>query len=93
MRALQELINRGGEKISPLEVDAALLSVEGVGEAVSFAVPDDTYGEKVGAAVVLKAGADSAQLTDAHIRQQLDGKLSKFKIPEKIFLTDAIPKT
>lgn len=40
-------INRGGEKISPLEVDAALLSVEGVGEAVAFGVADEKFGEKV----------------------------------------------
>ena len=40
-------INRGGEKISPLEVDAALLSVEGVGEAVAFGVEDEKFGEKV----------------------------------------------
>lgn len=44
---LKELINRGGEKISPLEVDAALLSVAGVGEAVAFGVADEKYGEKV----------------------------------------------
>lgn len=44
---LKELINRAGEKISPVEVDAALLSLEGVGEAVSFGVPDEKYGEAV----------------------------------------------
>lgn len=44
---LKELINRAGEKISPLEVDSALLSVDGVGEAVAFGVPDEKYGEKV----------------------------------------------
>ena len=44
---LKELINKGGEKISPLEVDAALLSVEGVAEAVAFGVEDQKYGEKV----------------------------------------------
>lgn len=40
-------INRGGEKISPLEVDAALLSIDGVGEAVAFGVADEKFGEKV----------------------------------------------
>ena len=44
---LKELINRGGEKISPLEVDAAMLSAPGVAEAVSFAAPDSHYGEEV----------------------------------------------
>lgn len=45
--ALTCLVNRAGEKLSPLEIDAALLSVEGVNEAVSFGVPDEMYGEKV----------------------------------------------
>lgn len=53
---LKELINRGGEKISPLEIDAVLLSLEGVGEAVAFGVADELMGEKVWAAVVLKNG-------------------------------------
>lgn len=44
---LKELINKGGEKISPLEVDAALLSLDGVAEAVAFGVADEKYGEKV----------------------------------------------
>ncbi|KDN52589.1 putative PCS60-AMP-binding protein, peroxisomal [Tilletiaria anomala UBC 951] len=87
---IKELINRAGEKISPLEVDAALLAVQGVDEAVSFAVPDKTYGEKVGAAVVLKTGAS---ITEEGIKQGLNGKLSKFKIPEQIFITARIPKT
>jgi len=87
---IKELINRAGEKISPLEIDAALLAIEGVGEAVSFAVPDETYGEKVGAAVVLKSGAS---LSEDQIRKALDGKLSKFKIPEKVYIAQSIPKT
>lgn len=59
---LKELINRAGEKISPLEVDSALLSVEGVGEAVAFGVPDEKYGEKVWAAIVLKAGVKKTEV-------------------------------
>merc|ERR1712060_798323 len=54
---LKELINRGGEKISPLEVDSALLACESVSEAVAFGVPDEKYGEEVYAAVVMKSGA------------------------------------
>ncbi|KAK0539276.1 hypothetical protein OC834_000127 [Tilletia horrida] len=87
---IKELINRGGEKISPLEVDAALLAIEGVGEAVSFAVPDEKYGEKVGAVIVPKKGAT---LEPEQIKKALDGKLSKFKIPENIYISDSIPKT
>ncbi|KAL9940889.1 hypothetical protein V8E36_000377 [Tilletia maclaganii] len=87
---IKELINRGGEKISPLEVDAALLAIEGVGEAVGFAVPDEKYGEKVGAVIVPKKGA---KLDGEQVRKALDGKLSKFKIPEKVYISDSIPKT
>jgi acyl-CoA synthetase (AMP-forming)/AMP-acid ligase II len=53
---IKELINRGGEKLAPLEIDAAILSVEGVAEAVCFGVDDPKYGEVVWAGVVLKPG-------------------------------------
>lgn len=58
---LKELINRSGEKISPLEVDSALLACNGVSEAVSFGVPDKMYGEAVWAAVVPKSGAEVSE--------------------------------
>eukprot|EP00899_Mesostigma_viride_P002288 jgi/Mesvir1/1205/Mv17693-RA.1 len=57
---LKELINRGGEKISPAEVEAAMLSHAGVATAVAFSVPDEVYGEAVGAAVVLRKGAGAS---------------------------------
>lgn len=87
---IKELINRGGEKISPLEVDSALLAINGVKEAVSFAMPDEMYGEIVGAAVVLD---DGAKLDQAAIQNELSEKLIKFKIPQKIWIADSIPKT
>ncbi|EPQ31468.1 uncharacterized protein PFL1_00803 [Pseudozyma flocculosa PF-1] len=87
---IKELINRSGEKISPLEVDGALLAVSGVREAVSFAMPDEMYGEKVGAALILK---DGSGLDEKAVQKALDGKISKFKIPERIWIVDAIPKT
>src|SRR5207253_1298638 len=59
---LKELINRGGEKISPLEVDAALLEHPAVAEAVAFAAPDAKYGEEVHAAVVLRCDAAPAEI-------------------------------
>lgn len=90
---IKELINRGGEKISPLEVDAALLALKDAGvpikEAVSFAMEDATYGQKVGAAVVV--GANS--VTPDAIQKALAGRLSKFKIPERIWIMESIPKT
>ncbi|SNX83447.1 probable PCS60 - AMP-binding protein, peroxisomal [Melanopsichium pennsylvanicum] len=88
---IKELINRSGEKISPLEVDAALLAVEGVKEAVSFAMPDKLYGEKVGAVVILHKEKQS--LSEKQIQSAMQGKLTKFKIPERIWITDVIPKT
>jgi acyl-CoA synthetase (AMP-forming)/AMP-acid ligase II len=87
---LKELINRGGEKISPLEVDAALLSVEGIAEAVCFGVPCEKYGEKVWAAVVLKTGSNKSE---KDLIKGVKEKVSAFKCPERIFLLEAIPKT
>ena len=85
---LKELINRGGEKISPREVDEALLSHPAVAEAVSFSVPDEKYGEEVAAAVVLKTETSPAALT-AHC----EGRLASFKVPKTIYVTREIPRT
>ncbi len=85
---IKELINRGGEKISPLEVDAALLEHPAVAEAVSFAVPDPKYGEEVHAAVVLKGAATPAEL-QAHCLR----RLADFKAPKVIHITTAVPRT
>lgn len=68
--------NSGGEKISPLEVDSALLSVPGVGEAVSFGVPDKMYGEVVWACIVPKAEA-KGKITEKEIISQVATKLAK----------------
>jgi acyl-CoA synthetase (AMP-forming)/AMP-acid ligase II len=85
---LKELINRGGEKISPLEVDAALLEHPAVAEAVCFAVPDAKYGEEVHAAVVLK-GEATAQSLRAFCSQ----RLADFKVPKEIYITQQVPRT
>jgi oxalate---CoA ligase len=85
---LKELINRGGEKISPLEVDAALLEHPAVAEAVSFAAPDAKYGEEVHAAVVLKGAA-----TTAEIQAFCSQRLADFKVPKVIHVTQAVPRT
>jgi acyl-CoA synthetase (AMP-forming)/AMP-acid ligase II len=85
---LKELINRGGEKISPLEVDAVLLEHPAVAEAVSFAVPDPKYGEEVHGAVVLKGEADADGLV-AFCRD----RLADFKVPKRIYITQALPRT
>jgi oxalate---CoA ligase len=85
---LKELINRGGEKISPLEVDAALLEHPAVAEAVCFAAPDAKYGEEVHAAVVLKADA-SPESIQAFCRD----RLADFKVPKVVHITQQVPRT
>jgi acyl-CoA synthetase (AMP-forming)/AMP-acid ligase II len=85
---IKELINRGGEKISPVEVDAALLSHPAVAEAASFGAPDQKYGEEVCAAVILKAQVTASELQD-HCRNQL----ADFKVPKTIHIVSQMPKT
>ncbi|KAJ7739817.1 hypothetical protein B0H16DRAFT_1378701 [Mycena metata] len=86
-----EIINRGGEKISPIEVDAALLGCSPIiREAVCFAVPDALMGQEVEAAIVLAKG----ETMDEAAVQKLAGRvLADFKIPKRIhFIEGAIPK-
>ncbi|BDE06599.1 AMP-dependent synthetase [Vulcanimicrobium alpinum] len=85
---IKELINRGGEKISPVEIDEVLAKHPGVVEAVTFALPDEKYGEDVAAAVIVCDGVTEGELAD-HVRAHL----APFKVPKRFFLTDAIPKT
>lgn len=84
---IKELINRGGEKISPHEVEDALTSHPSVAEAVAYAVPDERYGEQVAAAVVLRGDSDAAEL-----KRHCTERLAQFKVPVTIALLDAIPK-
>ena len=85
---LKELINRGGEKISPLEVDATLLEHPAVAEAVCFAAPDEKYGECVQAAVVLSGDCEQQEIQD-FCRE----RLADFKVPDVIYFTDELPRT
>jgi acyl carrier protein len=85
---LKEIINRGGEKISPREVDEALLDHPAVAQAVTFAVPDRDLGEDVAAAVVL---ADSS-VTEKELRRFASLRLAPFKVPRRIVIVDEIPK-
>ena len=85
---IKELINRGGEKISPREIDEALLTHAAVAEAVCFGIADRVYGEEVAAAVVLSSSATEAELI-AHCR----GSLAEFKCPKVIYIVKAIPRT
>jgi len=86
---LKEIINRGGEKISPREVDEVLLEHPAVAQAVAFAVPDDKLGEEVAAAVVLRPGAQASEL---ELREFAARHLVDFKVPRRLVIVDEIPK-
>jgi len=85
---LKELINRGGEKIGPREIDEVLLSHPAVAEAVCFGVPHPSWGEEVAAAVVL-----TEEVSEAEILAFCKERLAEFKRPKKIYVTSAIPRT
>jgi len=85
---LKEMINRGGEKISPREIDEVLLGHPKVAEAVAFGVPHTAWGEEVAAAVTLKSDATEAELL-AYCKE----RLADFKRPKQIHITTAIPRT
>jgi acyl-CoA synthetase (AMP-forming)/AMP-acid ligase II len=86
---LKELINRGGEKISPREVDEVLLDHPAVAQAVTFAMPHDKLGEEVAAAVVLREGASAEE---RELRDFAARRLADFKVPRKIVFLPEIPK-
>ncbi len=86
---LKEIINRGGEKVSPREVDEALMDHPAVLQVVTFAVPHDMLGEDVAAAVVLR---DGATVSEQELRSFLSTKLAAFKTPRKILFLGEIPK-
>jgi acyl-CoA synthetase (AMP-forming)/AMP-acid ligase II len=86
---IRELINRGGEKISPQEVDEVLLDHPAVAEAVTFAIPHATLGEDVAAAVVLRPHAAA---TPKDIRQFASGRIAEFKVPRQVHIVTQIPK-
>lgn len=86
---LKEQINRGGEKISPLEIDAVLLRHPAIAEAVAFAIPHDKLGEEVGAAVVLATGKEA---TESELRSFVGEHLASFKVPRRILIVDEVPK-
>ena len=86
---LKEIINRGGEKISPLEVDEVLMAHPAVDQAVTFAVPHATLGEEVAVAIVPK---DGEALSQASLRSFAGTRLAAFKVPRQVVILDEIPK-
>jgi acyl-CoA synthetase (AMP-forming)/AMP-acid ligase II/acyl carrier protein len=87
---LKETINRGGEKISPCEIDEALLDHPDVLQAVAFATFHPSLGEDIAAVVVVR---DPIQTTEASIRDYLIGRLATFKMPSHLLIVDDIPKS
>lgn len=86
---LKEMINRGGEKITPREVDEALLEHAAVAEAAAFALPHPTLGNEVAAAVVLRPGMS---LTEDELRSFVAERLAYFKTPRHIAIVSELPK-
>lgn len=102
---IKELINKGGEKISPVELDNVVAQNLAIEEAVSFAIEDEIYGQDIGLAVVLKS---SRTVSEDELRKWIATKVAKYKVPKQvgchnvqsmqvliaqIFFTDIMPKT
>ena len=86
---LKEMINRGGQKIAPAEIDDALMSHPAVAAGSAFAVPHPTLGDEVAAAVVLKPGASAKEQTLSEFLRQ---RLAPYKVPRRFVFVDDIPK-
>lgn len=84
-----DVINRGGEKISPLEIDDALMRHPAVAEAIAFPVPHPRLGQDVAAAVVLRPGMAA---TPVELRRYLQDQVASFKVPRRIVICDQLPK-
>ena len=86
---LKEIINKGGEKISPLEVDNVLMDHPFIDQAVCFGYDDKMLGENIASAIIIKSGETCSENDVLEYAQE---KLAKFKIPKKIFFVEEIPK-
>jgi acyl-CoA synthetase (AMP-forming)/AMP-acid ligase II len=85
-----ELINRGGEKVAPAEVDGVLQTHPAVVEAAAFAVPDARLGEDIVAAVVLREGVT---IRAWELRAWLLERLSPAKVPRRFWMVEGLPRT
>jgi hypothetical protein len=86
---IREIINRGGEKVAPQEVDEVLLDHPAVAEAVTFAVPHASLGEDIASAVVLRP---HSLATPKDIRQFASGRMAEFKVPRQVLILPELPK-
>jgi acetyltransferase-like isoleucine patch superfamily enzyme/acyl carrier protein len=85
---LKEMINRGGEKIAPREIDDVLMLHPAIAQAIAFALPHPTLGEDLAAAIVLKEGL---AVTEREIRHYVAARLADFKVPTRVLIVDRIP--
>jgi long-chain acyl-CoA synthetase len=85
----KDLIIKGGENISPREIEEVIYAHPAVAEASVFGIPDDLYGEQVAAAVVAKP---ARSITEEELKEHIGEYLTKFKVPARIFLLDSLPK-
>ena len=86
---LKEIINRGGEKISPREVDELLMDHPAVAQVVCFGMPHPKLGEEVAAVVVLREGQSA---TERELQDFVGKRVADYKVPKKILFMDEIPK-
>lgn len=86
---LKEQINRGGEKISPLEIDTVLLDHPALAQVVTFGIPHDKLGEEVGVVVVTMPGMT---VTEQEVRDFAATRLAAFKVPRRVLVMDDVPK-
>ncbi len=86
---VKQIINRGGEKVNPQEVDDALLAHPEVDEAATFALKHRTLGEDVGAAIVLRSDAST---NEREILKFLSSRLASFKVPHQLFIQERLPR-
>ncbi|KAL8706781.1 MAG: hypothetical protein Q9201_000207 [Fulgogasparrea decipioides] len=87
---IKEFINKGGEKVSPVEIDNIISQHPAVAEVVAFAIEDDMYGQEVGTAVVLKEGEE---LKARDLQKWARARVAPLKVPKKVWFPKEIPKT
>ncbi len=87
---IKDMIIRGGENIYPREIEEFLYAIPGIEDAQVVGIPDEKYGEIVGAFVILKKGAD---ITEADIRDYARSRIARYKVPKHVFIVDSFPLT
>lgn len=90
---VDDLILTGGENVSPREVEAAIRALDSVVDVSVLGLPDEEWGQRVGAAIVLDETGTPADLTLVELREQLRGDLADYKLPKTVAVLDSLPRT